>query len=192
MEVRIIEITEKALANLEDALILPLGQIGEIVVKGPVTTKEYFQNPEATRAAKMCDAAGGVWHRMGDLGYLDDTGRLWFCGRKAHRVETAAGTLFTIPCEALFNRHPRVRRSALVGVGTAGSKRAAIIIELKPGDDGRDKEKLTGEIMAIAQDSEITREIKTVLYHPGFPVDIRHNAKIFREKLTVWAAEKLK
>ncbi|MEI6314944.1 MAG: peptide synthase, partial [Syntrophus sp. (in: bacteria)] len=110
----------------------------------------------------------------------------------AHRVETAGGTLFTIPCEALFNGHPRVRRSALVGVGATGSKRPVIIIELKQGDAGQNKERLTAEILAIAQASDITREIKTVLYHPGFPVDIRHNAKIFREKLTVWAAEQLR
>jgi len=192
MEVRIIEITEAPLADIREAVILPQGRIGEIVVKGPVTTKEYFQNPTATRAAKMQDADGVIWHRMGDLGYLDDMGRLWFCGRKAHRVEAAEGRLFTIPCEALFNGHPRVRRSALVGIGAPGSKRPVIIIELKQGDAGQDKEKLTAEILAIARNSEITREIKTVLYHPGFPVDIRHNAKIFREKLTVWAAEQLK
>jgi acyl-CoA synthetase (AMP-forming)/AMP-acid ligase II len=192
MEIRIIGITEKALANVKDAVRVPRGQIGEIAVKGPVATKEYFQNPVATRAAKMQDADGGIWHRMGDLGYLDDTGRLWFCGRKAHRVETARGTLFTIPCEALFNVHPRVRRSALVGVGEAGSKRPVIIIELKQGDAGGGNDRLTEEILAIARAGAITREIKTVLYHPGFPVDIRHNAKIFREQLTVWAAERLK
>jgi len=192
MEVRIIAITEEPLAKIGEVTKLPPGQIGEIIVKGPVTTKEYFQNPEATRLAKIRDDDGGIWHRMGDLGYLDDRGRLWFCGRKAHRVETAAGALFTIPCEALFNIHPRVRRSALVGVGEPGSKRPVIIIELKSGDGGQDKERLTSELLAIARDHAVTREIRTVLYHPGFPVDIRHNAKIFREKLTVWAAAQLK
>jgi len=192
MEVRIIAITEEPLARIGDAAVLPPGQIGEIAVKGPVTTREYFRNPEATRLAKMQDDDGGIWHRMGDLGYLDDRGRLWFCGRKAHRVETAAGALFTIPCEALFNVHPRVRRSALVGVGDPGSKRPVIIIELKRGDSGRDKERLTTELLTIARDNAITTEIKTVLYHPGFPVDIRHNAKIFREKLAVWAGGQLK
>ena len=53
---------------------------------------------------------------MGDLGYLDAQGRLWFCGRRAHRVKTKAGTLFTIPCEAIINEHPDVARSALVGI----------------------------------------------------------------------------
>jgi acyl-CoA synthetase (AMP-forming)/AMP-acid ligase II len=192
MEVRIIEIIEAPLAHIGEALVLPSGQIGEIVVKGPVTTKEYFRNPGATRLAKMADDDGGVWHRMGDVGYLDDKGRLWFCGRKAHRVETVTGRLFTIPCEALFNRHPRVRRSALVGVGAAGNKRPVIIIELKPGDGGADREGLTAELLAIARANVITREIETVLYHPGFPVDIRHNAKIFREKLAVWAEAQLK
>lgn len=192
MEVRIIGITEEPLSRIREAVILPPGHIGEIAVRGPVTTKEYFQNPKATLLAKMRDDDGGVWHRMGDVGYLDDKGRLWFCGRKAHRVETAGGTLYTIPCEALFNRHPRVRRSALVGVGVSGNKRPVIIIELKAGDSGRDKDRLTEELLAIARDNAITRMINTVLYHHGFPVDIRHNAKIFREKLTVWAEERLK
>mgnify|MGYP003807580343 CR=1 FL=1 len=187
MEVRIIGITEEPLERIEDAEILPPGTIGEIAVKGPVTTREYFRNPGATRLAKMRDGDGGVWHRMGDLGYLDDRRRLWFCGRKAHRVETAAGALFTIPCEALFNRHPRVRRSALVGVGAPGSKRPVIIVELQAGDSGRDKEGLTEELLTIARSNAMIGAINTILYHPGFPVDIRHNAKIFREKLAVWA-----
>ncbi|MDI9570125.1 MAG: fatty acid CoA ligase family protein [Pseudomonadota bacterium] len=191
MEVRIIGITEAPLARIEDAAILPAGQIGEIAVKGPVTTKEYFRNPEATRLAKMGDDEGGIWHRMGDVGYLDERGRLWFCGRKAHRVETAGGTLFTIPCEALFNRHPRVRRSALVGVGAPGRRRPVIVIELKAGDAVLDRERLTAELLEIAKENALTRHIDTILYHPGFPVDIRHNAKIFREKLAVWAEGRL-
>ncbi|HOF05187.1 MAG TPA: fatty acid CoA ligase family protein [Syntrophales bacterium] len=191
MEVRIIAITDEPLDTIGDAAILPPGEIGEIAVRGPVTTKEYYRLPAATRLAKMADDEGGIWHRMGDVGYLDAGGRLWFCGRKAHRVETAAGRLFTVPCEAVFNRHPRVRRSALVGVGAAGAKRPVIVIELLPGDHGRDKEALTAELLEIAGANPMTRPIKTVLYHPGFPVDIRHNAKISREKLAVWAAARL-
>ena len=84
---------------------------------GPVVTREYFNRPEATRLAKIADPARSIfYHRMGDVGYRDDQGRLWFCGRKSHRVILADETLFTIPCEAIFNTHPAVCRSALVGV----------------------------------------------------------------------------
>ena len=54
---------------------------------------------------------------MGDVGYLDGDNRFWFCGRKSHRVTTTQGPLFTIPCESIYNNHPAVFRSALVGVG---------------------------------------------------------------------------
>ena len=57
---------------------------------------------------------------MGDCGYLDQQGRFWFCGRVAHRVVTAQGPMYPIRCEAIFNQHPAIRRSALVGIGPPG------------------------------------------------------------------------
>ena len=117
-------------------------------------------------------------------------GRIWFCGRKSHRVISAKKTLFTIPCEAIFNNHPRVFRSALVGVGLQGSQRPVICIELEPGDTGKDKRGLKNELLALAKANPISEEIETVLFHRAFPVDIRHNSKIFREQLAAWAGKK--
>lgn len=192
MEVKIIEITDEPLESIAGARVLAPFEIGEICVKGPVVTKEYFRNVEATLKAKMRDYDGkSIWHRMGDVGYLDDRGRLWFCGRKSHRVVTEQGTLFTIPCEAIFNKHPRVRRSALVGVGPAGRQKPVIVVELHKGDSLRPGDTLTAELLELAKSDVRTSSIETVLYHPSFPVDIRHNAKIFREKLAVWAEKQL-
>ena len=190
MEVRVIEISDEPIDQWSDARGEAPGTIGEIVVKGPVVTRRYFNRPEETKLAKINDG-DDVWHRMGDVGALDEEGRLWFCGRKAQRVTTENGTLFTVPCEAIFNQHPRVRRSALVGVGEPGQQHPVICIELEAGDDGADRKQLTEELLALGQANELTREITTVLYHSDFPVDVRHNAKIFREKLAVWAAERL-
>ena len=193
LDVSIIRITDEPLATWADVTPLHAGQIGEIAVKGPNVTKQYFRRSEATRLAKIADGRdGGIWHRMGDVGYLDDEGRLWFCGRKAHRVETAEGTLFTIPCEAIFNRHPRVRRSALVGVGDSGRQLPVIIIELQRADPGDDREAMTAELLTLGAVDPRTAAIRTVLYHPGFPVDIRHNAKIRREDLAAWAEKMLR
>jgi acyl-coenzyme A synthetase/AMP-(fatty) acid ligase len=139
--------------------------------------------------AKISDGAGGVWHRMGDLGYLDDPGRLWFCGRKAHRVWTAGGPLDTICCEAIFNTHPAVFRSALVGVGPKGNQTPIICVELERESRGLDRKELTRQLLEISSKFEHTRGIRTVLYHKAFPVDVRHNAKINREKLALWAAK---
>lgn len=188
IDVRIIEITDEPIAEWRDVRQLAADQVGEIVVKGPVVTLEYFRQPRATALAKIRDGAD-LWHRMGDTGYLDEQGRLWFCGRKAHRVVTEHGTLFTVPCEAIFNQHPRVRRTALVGVGQPGRQRPVLCVEPEAGGRASDRARLTRELLALGAADERTREITTVLYHPGFPVDVRHNAKIFREKLAVWAAE---
>ena len=113
-----------------DNLLVPDGEIGEIVVAGPVVTRDYFNRPEATKLAKIADPARqAFYHRMGDLGYRDNQGRLWFCGRKSHRVILAQETLFTIPCESIFNTHPAVARSALVGVNRRGEVVPVICIE---------------------------------------------------------------
>jgi acyl-coenzyme A synthetase/AMP-(fatty) acid ligase len=105
---------------------------------------------------------------------------------------TASGTLFTIPCEAIINEHPDVYRSALVGV-TGGEAGLAIpVMVVEPRKDVRvDRKKLLAEVRVLAGDSQLTRGIDYFLVHETFPVDIRHNAKIFREKLGQWAAKQI-
>lgn len=192
MRVEIIAITDEAVASWDPSLLVPQGTIGEIVVEGPVVTREYFGRPESTRLAKIVDpATGAVRHRMGDLGYFDKEGRLWFCGRKSQRVPTPQGELYTIPCEQVFLRHPCVRRTALVGARRKGSITPVLCVELEPEARRADRRKIQAELLEIAQRHPHTRAIQSVLFHDRFPVDIRHNAKIFREKLAVWAEKKL-
>jgi len=191
---RVIQICDGPIAELSQTVELPHGQIGELIVCGPVVTREYVTRVEANPLGKIRDGER-IWHRMGDVGHLDDQGRFWFCGRMAHRVRTAEGVMFTIPCEAIFNQHPEVYRSALVGVGPAGSQRPVIVVEPWPGRMPRDQEarqRLISELMDLALGNPLTRSIDTFFVHPSMPVDIRHNAKIFRERLAVWAAKQLR
>jgi olefin beta-lactone synthetase len=192
LRLEIIPISDDSIPLWKDTLPLPIGEIGEIVVQGAQVTAGYFGRPQSTALAKIADPAGGFFHRMGDLGYRDEQGRIWFCGRKAHRVPTSAGNLFTIPCEAIFNTHPQVFRSALVGIGAPGSQQPVICIELEMGIAASEQPRLKDELLAIGQANPLTAGIHALLFHPAFPVDIRHNAKIFREKLAAWAAEQLK
>ncbi len=181
MTVRIIQIIDKPISHWDESLILPQGEIGEICVQGLVVTTEYKEEPEHTKNAKIQDE-NAIWHRMGDVGYLDEQGRLWFCGRKAHRVELDGSTLFPVPCEALFNVHNEVERSALVGVGG----KPVIIIEKVLGSTVSNEE-LTEHLLQLAQNNSLTTEIQRVLFHHSFPVDVRHNAKIYRPQLARWA-----
>jgi acyl-CoA synthetase (AMP-forming)/AMP-acid ligase II len=212
IEIKIIVLTDAPIDSLADARELPPGEIGEIIVRGPVVTKLYDALPMATALAKIqipntksqksagapgapdsfgvCDLdfglsapAGAVWHRMGDCGYLDATGSLWFCGRKAERVETAAGPLYTEPCEQVFRTHPRVMRCALIGFGLRGAQRPALVVE------GRitDAQAFARELRALALEHPHTAAINAFYFHPAFPVDVRHNAKIHRLTLATWA-----
>lgn len=192
LSLAIISISDAPVDLWNDNLVVKQGEIGEIVVRGPQVTAAYFNRPEATRLAKITDPSGGFWHRMGDLGYLDESGRVWFCGRKSHRLITAGGALYTIPVEGVFNTHPEVFRTALVGVGKPGSQRPVICVELEKGVSSSWQEQIRKELLEIGAAYPHTAGIKDILFHRAFPVDIRHNAKIFREKLAVWAERKLR
>jgi olefin beta-lactone synthetase len=187
MRVKIIRTSDEVISEWRDDLEVSPGEVGEITVHGPVVTKAYFNRPQSTALAKIADGRGGVYHRMGDLGYLDAQGRIWFCGRKSHRVVTPSGTLYTIPCEGVFNAHPAVYRTALVGVPRNGVTEPVLCVEREKGTTLAD-DTLRTELLALGAAHPHTRSIRTILFHPSFPVDIRHNAKIFREKLAVWAA----
>jgi acyl-CoA synthetase (AMP-forming)/AMP-acid ligase II len=190
--VRVIRIRDEAIERWSDDLLAPPGEIGEIVVSGPAVTAKYHARDEATRLAKIADETQptGFWHRMGDLGYFDATGLLWFCGRKSQRVQLATGDLYTDPCEGVFNVHPDVRRTALVGVGENGRARPVICVELIESPE-QTPEAIRDDLLKLGANQEHTRQIRDVLFHPSFPVDIRHNAKIGREALAKWAARKL-
>lgn len=188
IKIRIIAPVDGPIASWSETEVLPLGAIGEIVVQGPVVTRAYSNNDIETRQAKIADGRH-FWHRMGDMGRFDDQQRLWFCGRKAHRVHTPKGVLYTVPCEAIFNEHPQVRRSALVGVGPLEKRQPVIVVELQA--PIKDQVMFFAELRQLAQANPLTESIAVFLIHPEFPVDIRHNAKIFREKLADWVSRRV-
>ncbi len=188
-DVRIIPIKDGPISNIDFVEFLEPFAIGEVIVLGGQVSTEYINRPEQTALAKIPSKAG-IWHRMGDLGYLDSSGRLWFCGRKNHRVQTKTQTLFTVPTESVFNQHQEVRRSALIGVGELGSQIPVLCVELfSQAPDTH--ERLRKELRAITRQHPHLEEVVTFLFHPAFPVDFRHNAKIIREELREWASTQL-
>ncbi|MCX5009665.1 fatty acid CoA ligase family protein [Streptomyces sp. NBC_00555] len=195
--VTIAPVTDGPLARLDSETSLPAGRVGEILVHGDSVSRRYHRAPQCDAAHKVTEERPGgeaprVWHRTGDLGRLDDEGRLWFCGRAAQRVRTAYRDLHTVRCEGVFNAHPLVRRTALVGIGPAGAQRPVVCVETETGAEGAALDdagwtNLVAELRAMAEAHAPTTGIQEFLRHPGFPVDIRHNAKIGREELAHWA-----
>jgi acyl-CoA synthetase (AMP-forming)/AMP-acid ligase II len=183
-EVQIIKISDEIIENIKDTKILTTNEIGEIIVKGPTVTKEYLDLPLKTREAKIIDG-DSFWHRMGDLGFIDESGNIWFLGRKAHRVETKEGLMTPISCEAIFNKHPAVKRSALVGLGKKGNEIPAIVIERKDGQflSGKERSIFENELLGYAKKFPHTENIQKIYLSKHFPVDVRHNIKIDRIKL---------
>ena len=189
MRVRIIETSSEMLREIGKTVSVASGQIGEIIVSGPVATREYYQRPNATNFAKIADG-DLFWHRMGDVGYFDDVGRLWFCGRKAHIVSTTTGPMYSVCCEAIFNNHPAIYRCALVGIGAKGRQIPIIVAEPEPGkfpSSEKDRRQLGHELLQLGTQNPLTANIHQILFHRSLPVDTRHNVKINRELLAAWA-----
>ncbi|QLY30323.1 fatty acid CoA ligase family protein [Nocardia huaxiensis] len=193
--VRLIRITDDEIPYWSDDLEVAPGEVGEIVATGGQVSKSYHRNPAANARAKiderLPDGTVRRWHRVGDLAWRDASGALWFCGRISQRVRTAAGDMFTVRCEQVFTAHPDVHRTALVGVGRPGAEVPVLCYELREGVDPAEAPRVERELWRLAATRELTAPIRTFLHHSGFPVDIRHNAKIGREQLAVWAAQRL-
>ena len=188
-DVRIIEISDEPIADWWQATLVPDGVVGEITVAGPSATDAYFNRDAQTALAKIREGERIV-HRMGDLGWFDGEGRLWFCGRKSQRVVVdAISTLCTEQVEPVFNTHPEVARTALVGVGAKGAQRPVLCVELRRGIDKREWPRIENELRHLADGFVHAAKIEVFLRYPKpFPVDIRHNAKFGRETLAAWAA----
>jgi acyl-coenzyme A synthetase/AMP-(fatty) acid ligase len=194
MELKVIQISDQPLKSISDCQEVNRYEVGELMVKGVTVTDHYVTSTHANEYHKVRDG-NSFWHRMGDVGYMDSQDRFWFCGRKSHRINTKTGTMFTVPCESIINTHPSVYRSALVGVGSGDEKTPVMIIEPEKGRwpaGAVEQATLTKELTELASRYWQTDTIKHFLFHKSLPVDIRHNSKIFREKLTPWAAKRVK
>ena len=190
IEWRVIKITDSPLTNMEEAEPLSPGEIGELVVNGPVISERYVTRTEQNALHKVNDA-GRIWHRMGDVGYLDSQDRFWFCGRKSHRVQTKLGTIYTEPIEGIANTNPNVYRSALVGTGIAPNQTPLLILEPSTKQSVTQEQQVVKEVQGVLASNNVSKSVTQVVVYPTkLPTDIRHNSKIFREQLTEWANKK--
>ncbi len=92
---------------------IPPGEVGEIVVKGPMVFNEYINLPEDT-----AHAIRGGWHHTGDLGRFDEEGFLWYAGRKAEKelIKPGGENVYPAEVEKVILEHPDVKMTVVFGV----------------------------------------------------------------------------
>ncbi len=125
------------------------------------------------------------WHRSGDVGHLDRTGRLWIEGRMGDIVTTAAGPVTPVGIEHSVSALPEVAQAAAVGVGPDGAQ--VLVVVVVPAA-GQRRAGLTDQGLADLIRSEVgPADVAAVLSVPSIPVDRRHNSKIDRPRIARWA-----
>jgi acyl-CoA synthetase (AMP-forming)/AMP-acid ligase II len=195
IELALISISDEPFPHWDERLRRPDGELGEVCVRGAQVTRRYADDPRATELAKIDDGDGSFWHRMGDVGRLDEHGNLWLLGRKAHRLETERGLLMPVGVENVFGLHPAVEKCALVGTGTRGRQRPVLVVQPERGALPRAKRRqadLAREILRAGLWFPACGRVERVLWRRSLPVDVRHNAKIDRLALKRWAERELR
>ncbi len=180
-EVRIAQVSDEAINSVDQVQWQNIREVGEICVYSETVTPEYIGMAEKTKNAKISDPRGGLWHRMGDLGYLDSDGKLWFCGRLTHRVVIGDKTTPCIPQESIYNSLTQIKRCAFIGPTLNGKLSPTLIIEPSIKLSHKEKKKVESEIFSM--DKASNNLIERVIFTKKLPVDVRHNIKIDRLKL---------
>ena len=165
---------------------MPTGEMGEIVISTPWVSDGYHGLWATERAARLQRGDGKVWHRSGDVGHLDDSGRLWVEGRAVHNIDSAAGVITSVPVERLVETSLDLARVAAVGVGPAGCQQLVVVVEDLHGVEGLASTDLTARVRSV-----VKQPVAAVLSRRALPVDIRHNAKIDRTAVAGWADDVL-
>jgi acyl-CoA synthetase (AMP-forming)/AMP-acid ligase II len=160
--------------------------VGEIAASGPIVSQDYDQLPNQNKENKWIDHQQTLWHRMGDVGYIDHEGCIWFLGRKKECCITASQIMYTEPCEAVFLKHPAVQRAALIFIPTKTASIPAMVIEPKQWSTVYlpwKKKAFIRTLQTMALSKAHTSTIQHFFIQRSLPVDIRHNAKIHRLSL---------
>ena len=159
------------------------GVTGEICVRAEHVKDRY----DALWATERLSSRDPGWHRTGDVGHLDDDGRLWVEGRLVHVVTTPGGPVTPVGMERDVERLPGVRAAAAVGVGPTGTQQVVVVVVPESATAGP----LAGLELADAVRGAVGVPVAAVLVRASLPVDIRHASKVDRAALGVWAADVL-
>jgi acyl-coenzyme A synthetase/AMP-(fatty) acid ligase len=175
--------------------ISPLDDTGHAT--GELTTRADVAGEVCIQAAHVKDSYDKLWvtqhasaqpphwHRSGDVGHLDQQGRLWIEGRMIHIITTAGGPVTPVGIEQAVESVSEVDRAAAVGVGPAGTQQVVVVVAptRRPRRPDLAPRVLAERVRALA-----CVDIAAVFVVPALPVDKRHNSKIDRTRVGKWAS----
>jgi acyl-coenzyme A synthetase/AMP-(fatty) acid ligase/pimeloyl-ACP methyl ester carboxylesterase len=171
------------------------GVLGEIIISAPHLKQHYdrlwLTDREAVRGTEGQAATmprHTRWHRTGDIGHLDEHGQIWVEGRIQHVIVSATGPIAPVGPEQDIEQLPEVRRAAVVGVGPHGLRQAVAVVETVP-QASRSALAPASLTAAVREATELP--LAAVYAVPQLPTDIRHNSKIDRSRLSIWAERSL-
>nr|WP_281373358.1 alpha/beta fold hydrolase [Kineococcus aurantiacus] len=168
------------------------GVVGELVVGGE-HVKDHYDQLWATQAASVDvrpsptlrgTVRAGRWHRTGDVGHLDEQGRVWVEGRLAHVVTTADEVVTPVGVEQRAESVPGIARAAFVGIGPRAARQLVVVAEAT---DAVRRTTVADPVLSQAVRTATGRNLVAVLLVPALPTDVRHNSKIDRARVTAWA-----
>lgn len=158
-----------------DAICLPVGKTGELIVAGDHVCRDYYNNESATRENKIIDSTGRLWHRMGDTGYFDEEGRFWLAGR-VHSTIRQNGKLIhpQLVEQAARRQWSAIEQVAAMGYDSeSGAHLVAVVIFSSEPMTNRVKDFIKQALEKAGYPCDRIIQSKVRL-----PVDPRHNSKI--------------
>ncbi|MFL6063108.1 MAG: alpha/beta fold hydrolase [Friedmanniella sp.] len=161
------------------------GVTGEICIAAAHRKERY----DRLWAVEQQSSRNPGWHRSGDVGHLDEEGRLWVEGRLVHVVATAGGPVTPVGLEQRIESLEAVTAAAVVGVGPAGTQQVVAIVV--PAAGRRRRRPIAEPALAEAVRAASPVGLAAVLVVDTLPVDIRHASKVDRARLARWAGRLL-
>ncbi|KYG60377.1 AMP-ligase [Bdellovibrio bacteriovorus] len=158
---------------------VPNGEIGEFICTGDHVCRDYYNNPDAFKTTKILDEKDRVWHRTGDLAYIDSDKNLWIVGRVNNAIERAGKYYFPVRSEVLLKRFDFTYRCAFLGVPDSSLGQATYaVVELKQEIDSKsfDFEAAKKEIRRVFEKNKIP--VDQIKFVKKIPMDPRHHSKV--------------
>lgn len=163
--------SEKEWKNIE----VHNSQVGELIVAGEHVCERYFNNEEAFFRAKIKDHENVVWHRTGDLGFLDNEKNLWIVGRVHNAINRKGEYFFPVRAEIILKKFDFIDKAAFLGIADPElTEKTYAVFSSK--EKNIDIEQAKKEIKRVLEKNKFI--VDEIINVESIPMDPRHHSKV--------------